>query len=45
MNVDDIDWNAVIAVLNERFPRELEIAILTVRVNQLQTTEQDDDDA
>ena len=32
----DIDWDAVIKVLNARFPKELEIAVLAVKVAELE---------
>ena len=30
------DWNAVIRILEQRFPRELEVAMLTARVEELE---------
>ena len=29
---DDVDWGQVLATLDQRFPRELEICLLTVRL-------------
>ena len=38
LNADGIpvNWNDVIQILHERFPRELEIAVLAVRVAELE---------
>jgi hypothetical protein len=43
VNIDGLDWDKVIAILNERFPRELEIAILHSRLQQSAEKEGNDD--